>query len=123
MAGEQYNIKRINYQIRDTALQALYFKSTLKSEINEGDAFDIEKLEKHQSEIVKLFRNNGYYYFSKDDIKFIADSSVYPKQVLVDLLIRPSKNNQTDTLKVFQPFYLNHFFFSVLPFLYKGSLV
>jgi len=31
------------------------------------------------------------------------------------LLIRPSKNSQTDTLKVFQPFYLNHFYFSVLP--------
>lgn len=115
LTGEQYNIKRINYQIKDTVLQALYFNSSLKSEINEGDAFDIEKLEKHQSEIVKLFRNNGYYYFSKDDIKFIADSSVYPKQVLVDLLIRPSKNNQTDTLKVFQPFYLNRFYFSILP--------
>ena len=115
LTGEQYNIKRINYQIKDTVLQALYFNSSLKSEINEGDAFDIEKLEKHQSEIVKHFRNNGYYYFSKDDIKFIADSSVYPKQVLVDLLIRPSKNNQTDTLKVFQPFYLNRFYFSILP--------
>ena len=115
LTGEQYNIKRINYQIKDTVLQALYFNSSLKSEINEGDAFDIEKLEKHQSEIVKHFRNNGYYYFSKDDIKFIADSSVYAKQVLVDLLIRPSKNNQTDTLKVFQPFYLNRFYFSILP--------
>ena len=115
LTGEQYNIKRINYQIKDTVLQALYFNSSLKSEINEGDAFDIENLEKHQSEIVKHFRNNGYYYFSKDDIKFIADSSVYPKQVLVDLLIRPSKNNQTDTLKVFQPFYLNRFYFSILP--------
>ena len=115
LTGEQYNIKRINYQIKDTVLEALYFNSSLKSEINEGDAFDIEKLEKHQSEIVKHFRNNGYYYFSKDDIKFIADSSVYPKQVLVDLLIRPSKNNQNDTLKVFQPFYLNRFYFSILP--------
>ncbi len=114
-AGEQYNIKRINYQINDTALQALYFNSPLKSEIEEGDAFDIDAMEKHQSDIVKLFRNNGYYYFSKDDIKFFADSSVYPKQVLVDLLIRPSKNNQTDTAKVFKPFYLNNFFFSVLP--------
>lgn len=115
LAGEQYNIRRINYQIKDTALRTLYFNSSLKSEINEGDAFDIEELEKHQAEIVKLFRDNGYYYFSKDDIKFIADSSIFPKQVLVDLLIRPSKNNQTDTLKVFQPFYLNRFFFSILP--------
>lgn len=113
--GEQYVIQRINYQIRDSLLHELYFNSQLKSEIKVGDAFDIEALEKHQLDIVKLYRNNGYYYFSKDDVKFIADSSVYEKQVLVDLLVRPAKSNQVDTAKVFQPFYLNHFYFSVLP--------
>lgn len=113
--GEQYVIKRINYQIKDSLLEALYFNSDIKSEISEGDAFDIDKLEKHQLDIVKLFRNNGYYYFSKDDVKFVADSSRYPKQVLVDLLIRPAKNNQIDSVRVFQPFYLNNFFISVLP--------
>jgi hypothetical protein len=65
--------------------------------------------------IVKLYRDNGYYYFSKDDVKFIADSSVHEKQVIVDLLIRPARNSQIDSAKVFQPFYLNNFFISVLP--------
>ncbi|HSH19156.1 MAG TPA: POTRA domain-containing protein, partial [Draconibacterium sp.] len=114
-SGDRYVIKRINYQIKDSLLEVLYYKSDVKSEIQEGDPFDINELEKHQLEIVKLFRDNGYYYFSKDDVKFIADSSRFDKQVLVDLLIRPAKNNQIDTLKVFQPFYLNKFFISVLP--------
>jgi outer membrane translocation and assembly module TamA len=114
-SGDRYVIKRINYQIKDSLLEVLYYKSDIKSEIQEGDPFDINELEKHQLEIVKLFRDNGYYYFSKDDVKFIADSSRFDKQVLVDLLIRPAKNNQIDTLKVFQPFYLNKFFISVLP--------
>jgi hypothetical protein len=114
-SGEQYIISGINYQIKDSSLQALYFNSELKSEIKQGDAFDIETIEKHQLNIVKLYRDNGYYYFSKDDIKFIADSSVHEKQVLVDLLVRPARNNQIDSAKVFQPFYLNNFFISVLP--------
>ncbi len=114
-AGEQYTIRRINYQIKDSVLQELYFNSTIKPDVKPGDAFDIENLEKHQADIVKLFRDNGYFYFSKDDVKFIADSSVYSKQVLVDLLIRPAKNSQLDSAKVFQPFYLNNFYFSVLP--------
>lgn len=114
-AGDQYVIKRINYQIKDSLLESLYFNSSINSKINENDAFDINELEKHQQEIVKLFRDNGYYYFSKDDVKFIADSSKYDKQVLVDLLIRPAKNNQIDSVKVFQPYYLNNFFISVLP--------
>ena len=114
-SGEQYIIKKINYQIKDSLLESLYFNSSVKSEISEGDAFDIDELEKHQLDIVKLFRDNGYYFFSKDDVKFIADSSRYDKQVLVDLLIRPAINNQIDTNKVFQPFYLNNFYISVLP--------
>ena len=113
--GVQYVIKRINYQIKDSLLDHLYFNSELKTRLNEGDPFDITELEKHQLEIVDLFRNNGYYYFSKDDIKFIADSSRYDKQVLVELLIRPARNNQIDSAKVFQPFYLNNFYISVLP--------
>jgi outer membrane translocation and assembly module TamA len=113
--GEQYIIKRINYQIKDSLLQSIYFNSSVKSEIKEGDPFDIDLMEKHQLDIIKLFRNNGYFYFSKDDVKFVADSSVYEKQVLVDLLIRPAKNGQIDSAKVFKPFYLNNFYYSVLP--------
>lgn len=114
-AGDQYVIQRINYQIKDSVLRELYFNSSIKTDLKPGDAFDIENLERHQGDIVKLFRNNGYFYFSKDEIKFIADSSVYKKQVLVDLLIRPAKNSQIDSAKVFQRFYLNNFFISVLP--------
>ena len=114
-SGEQYRIKRISYQIKDSVLQSIYFNSSVKSEIKAGDAFDIDLMEKHQMDIVELFKNNGYFYFSKDDVKFVADSSVYEKQVLVDLLIRPAKNSQLDSAKVFQPFYLNNFYYSILP--------
>jgi len=114
-SGEQYLIKRINYQIKDSVLQSIYLSSSVKSEIKAGDAFDIDLMEKHQMDIVELFKNNGYFYFSKDDVKFVADSSVYEKQVLVDLLIRPAKNSQLDSAKVFQPFYLNNFYYSILP--------
>lgn len=113
--GDQYQIKQINYQIKDSALQNIYFNSPVKAELKPGDAFDIEKLEKHQLNIVKLFRDNGYYYLSKDDVKFLADSSVYNQQVKVDLLIRPAANTQIDSSKVFRQYYLNNFYISVLP--------
>ncbi len=113
--GEQYIIQNINYLIKDTFLQRLYFESRLNQNLKPGDAFDIENIEKHQLEIVKLFRNNGYYYFSKDDIKFIADTTKNPQRVLVDLLIRPTNTTQRDSAKSFEPYYLNNFYISVLP--------
>ncbi len=114
-AGERYTIRRINYSITDPTLESLYFSNPVKNEIKNGDPFDAELMENHQKNIVKLFRDRGYYYFSKDDIKFLADTSSYSKQALLDLIIRPAKNNQIDSAKIFQPFYLNHFYFSVLP--------
>jgi len=113
--GQLYTIKRINYQILDTGLQNLYFKSGLTSKFKTGDGFDVDKLEKHQVDIVSLFQNNGYFYFSKDNIKFLADSSKYPKQLVVDLVISPTRSNPTDSIKNFRKYYLNNFYFSVLP--------
>jgi len=113
--GELYTIKRINYQIADTVLKNLYFKSGLTSDFKEGDGFDIDRIEKHQLDIVKLFKNNGYYYFSKDNIKFLADSTKFKQQLIVDLLISAVKSTQIDSAKVFRKYYLNNFYFSVLP--------
>ncbi len=114
-SGERYKIRTLSYDIKDTALQRLYFNNTVKNEIKSGDPFDAELMAKHQKDIVSLFRNNGYYYFSNDDVKFIADTTSYARQALLELTIQPVEKNQVDSAKVFQPYYLNHFYFSVLP--------
>ncbi len=114
-SGERYTIRKLSYNIKDTAFQRLYFSSSLKDEIKAGDPFDVDLMAKHQQDIVELFRNSGYYYFSKDNIKFVADTTAYLKQALVDLIIRSSRNNQVDSSKVSTPYYLNHFYFSILP--------
>lgn len=113
--GDQYKIRQINYLIPDSTLYQLYFKSELKQELNPGDPFDLEMLEMHRSEIVTLFRDNGYYYFSNDNIKFPADTSSYSKQVILNLFVSSAGRTEVDSAKVFQPFFLNNFYYSVLP--------
>lgn len=113
--GEQYKIREIDFQIRDSSLRHIFFNNPVKTALQVGDPFDLEELEKQQAAIVKLFRNKGYFYFTKDEVKFLADSTAYSKQVLLDLLIAPQKNRQTDSTKVFSPYYFNNFYLSVLP--------
>ncbi len=113
--GEQYRIRRINYQISDSTLEQIYFNSPEKQELETGNSFDLEMLEKHRSSIVNLFRNKGYYYLSNDDVEFLADTSSFSQQVILDLVIRPSGKTEVDSAKVFQPFYLNKFYYSILP--------
>ncbi len=114
-SGEQYSIRRINYMISDSTIEQIYFNGPEKRELKTGDPFDLEMLEKQRSEIVNLFRNKGYYYFSNDDVKFLADTSSYSRQVILDLLIDPIGKTGLDSTKIFQPFYLNKFYYSILP--------
>ncbi len=114
-SGEQYVVSKIEYHIKDRALDSIFFNAPEIQYINQGDPYDVYKLEKQQADIVELFRNNGYYYFSKENIRFLADSSNVSKQIALDMYISPSKNSQVDSAKVFKPYYLNHFNFSILP--------
>jgi len=114
-SGFQYVVSDIKYHFKDSAMQLLYFYKSDIEEIKPGDPFDVYSFEKQQLEIVDLFRNNGYYYFSKDDIRFLADSNRVSNQIAIDLFIGTSKSSQIDSTKVFSAYLLNNFYFSVLP--------
>ena len=113
--GEQYQVNRINYHIGDSALRVIFYNDSAKTFIRKGAPFDFYQLDQQRMDIVNLFRKNGYYYFSKDDISFLADSSSYSKEVELDMYVGNSRQNQADSAKVFTPYYLNHFYISVLP--------
>lgn len=114
-SGDRYIISSINYHIEDAALQSLFFNKYNGEEIKPGDPYDVYTLERQQLGIVDLFRNIGYYYFSKDNISFLADSNQVSKQIALDLFITVSQDNKIDSAKIFTPYYLNNFYFSVLP--------
>jgi len=115
VSGQRYYIRDINYHILDTVMESLFLGSAVKDQIIPGDPFDVFELEKQQLNIVDLFRNNGYYFFSKDDVKFLADTTSYAKQILLDLYIGGIKGNRADSAKSFRKYYLNDFYISVLP--------
>jgi outer membrane protein assembly factor BamA len=112
--GDQYTIRGINYHINDSTLQTLFFKDTTGTYIKPGTPFDFFLLENQRNEIVKLFRNNGYYYFTKEDVSYLADSTKFEKEIILDLYIGRT-NNPADTTRVFKPYFLNNFYISVLP--------
>ena len=114
-SGERFIISDMKYHIEDPALQSIFDNDSIIREIHPGDAFDVYSLEKQQLDIVNLFRNNGYFYFTKDDIYYLADSSMVSKQVDLNLYISASRNNPVDSAKVFNQYTLNNFYFSILP--------
>ena len=63
---KEYKIKKINYHFVTPELQTIFFKDSASHFIRSGAPFDYYELEKQQERIVTLYKNNGYFYFSKN---------------------------------------------------------
>jgi outer membrane protein assembly factor BamA len=112
-SGEQYKIREINYHVSDSALDAIFYSDSLATILSPGTPFDFNLLEKNRTDIVNLYRNEGYYYFSKEQVRYLADSTKYEKEILLDLYVGNSAaQGQGGKL---EPYYLNRFYISVLP--------
>jgi len=111
--GEQYQVHDIDYHISDTGLDSLFQSDSVKKFIGPGTPFDFNLLEQQRENIVKLFRNNGYFYFNKDDVSYIADSSRHEREIMLDLYVGRTRGR--DTVRNYEPQYLNNFYISVLP--------
>lgn len=114
-SGERYTIKRINYHFVSPELKTIFFNDSTSHFIRQGSPFDYYELEKQQEKIVNLYKNNGYFYFTKNQVRYLADTTLYDKQVNLDLFIGESKGSLQDSTKILRPYYLNNFYYSILP--------
>ncbi len=113
--GEQYKIKRIAYHFVNNELEKIFNGSSVSRALREGDPFDFYELEKQQNRIVDLYKNHGYFYFNKNLVRGKADTSLYEKQVVLDMFVGELARGQLDSSKILKPFYLNDFYYSIMP--------
>jgi outer membrane protein assembly factor BamA len=110
--GEQYKIRSVNYHFGDSVLQALFFEDSARTILQPGTPFDFDLLDEHRNSIVDLYKNNGFFYISRDDISYLADSSKFETDIVLDMFVGDVKG--ADSLKKVSRYYLDHFYISVL---------
>lgn len=100
-ANDPYTIRSFKDTIAsvDTTIYKILDARRRLNVVKEGDIFDLEVLENARVSIVNTLRNSGYYNFLKEDIYYLADTTVGNHQVDLTLGL----NNPTDTTK--QPLY------------------
>ncbi len=112
--GKQYQIRNITYHFKDPKLKDIFFKDSMNYSMQPGAAFDIYKLEQQQKKIVNLYKNNGYFYFSNNQVRYQADTTLFDKQAMLDLFIGETTNSQIDSSKILRPYFLNNFYYSII---------
>jgi outer membrane protein assembly factor BamA len=82
-----YRIKKITYDIRDTVLAGYFNRKTDKTLIKEGDIYNAYTFDDERDRITADLRNVGYFYFTRNYIQFIVDSSFTDHSMTVELKI------------------------------------
>jgi len=69
------SFSQVSYHIEDRQMRKIIIADSAKSLIQPGKQYDVDLLDNERDRIVNLLRHNGYYYFNKDLVSFLADSS------------------------------------------------
>ena len=72
--GKSYKFDSIVYRLQDSALQLLTLSIHNASLLKKGNPYSVEIVAAEMDRLVELFRNNGYYKFSRDDLSAERDT-------------------------------------------------
>jgi outer membrane protein assembly factor BamA len=100
-AGTPYRIRGIKYNVEDKDMETYVLLNHFKTLIKAGNIFDIDLLDDERDRIKKMLKNKGYYYFTKDYIKFKVDSTIGNKEIDIAIHVLNEKvidSNNEDSL-------------------------
>ena len=75
-AGPQYTWNKISLVINDPNLTDAIKEANVRSKFHKGDPYNTEIIDQERSRFTTAMRNQGYFYFSKDNIVFEVDSNI-----------------------------------------------
>ncbi len=99
--GKPYLIKEIQFPSRDTLVDQAIQATKAGSLLKVGDPYNLQTLVNERVRIDGILKNQGYYYFSPDNILFQVDSTL-DNQVNIYVTV---KNNIQD--RAVRPYVLN----------------
>ena len=97
--GDPYFIRRVDYDIQDSAINSLLQLDLLENRgLHSGMLFNVENLDAERKRITQLLTNQGYYRFNKDFISYRADSVPGTTDIDLTLVLHRFRNSQTSDL-------------------------
>ena len=85
--GQRYRVSEFDRHIADERIRQLVDSADGESRIYVGMPFDLNELDAERSRLNRLLRNNGYYLFNKEYIRFEADTTLGNHHVALTMLI------------------------------------
>ncbi|MDE5550055.1 MAG: hypothetical protein K2I99_01685, partial [Bacteroidaceae bacterium] len=92
--NKRYTIRNVHRIVDDQGLhQFITVEDTAASLLNPGAPFEVTALNDERNRITSYLRNNGYYKFTKEDIRFSADTARQSSEVDVLVHVKLQQDN------------------------------
>ncbi|MEN9370067.1 MAG: hypothetical protein RI952_932 [Bacteroidota bacterium] len=91
--GKAYHIRNIQYSIKDSTIQSIYFYKLNESLLKIGSQYDQANLANERDRITKDLRNFGYYFFNREYIHFDIDTALKSNQLDLNVIIENPENS------------------------------
>ncbi|MBL4656873.1 MAG: BamA/TamA family outer membrane protein [Flavobacteriales bacterium] len=85
--GHRYTIGKLSYQIKDGGIEYLLKNDKLESLLSIGMYYDEHGLDDERERLVKKLKNQGYFFMSKEYIRYIADTSLGGHSIALTMII------------------------------------
>lgn len=108
--GPPYHISHLQYTIEDPQLEQLILADTADRLLKEGRLFNAYVMDSERDRVINLLKNNGFYYISKDFIRFEADSNKLDKTVRLNMRLEPPGFRQPGAGESHQAYFIRNIF-------------
>jgi outer membrane protein insertion porin family len=98
--GQQYRIRNVQYPAGTDSLSMAIAELASKSLLKKGDPYNLETIKNERTRIDNYLKQQGFYYFSPDDLLIRADSSVGNNEVDMTLIIK--KSTPAEAFKIYR---------------------
>lgn len=95
--GNRYIIDSIRYTVKDSSLAELFYADSSNFTIQKGGVLSEDLLNAESERIAKLFRDNGYFGFSKNCFFFEADTNNTNFTADLDIRLEDYSRNESPT--------------------------
>ena len=96
--GRPYHVNHVDYRLGIDSIDVVLESLPPSRFIERGDVYRLADLQGEAGRIAQYLKEHGYYYFSRNDIKFQADTTVGEDR-LIDIRLRLKDSTPDDHLK------------------------
>lgn len=97
-AGNPYRIRNISYDVKDSLISSLVLPDTTNSLLNRGDRLDSYVMNSERDRITHMLKNDGFYLFSKEFLRFSIDSTLNLHQADIKITISGASGTGNEKL-------------------------